>query len=279
MSSLTRLLRALWSRHTPPEDDFPLYGFTTDRVATPRAEALSDEELQRLNALLPWSCFTVDTRGRRLGNRAWPGKREEPQAVPDRRIVQMNGRFGIAGKHVLEFGCFEGVHTAGLCRLGAKVTAIDARIENVVKTLVRTAMFGCAPEVYVCNVDEPDGLARLPRADLIHHVGVLYHLKDPVTHLISLGRHASEGIMLDSHFAWPDSARHEYRVAGRVFRYRHYQEGGQAEAFSGMYDHAKWLLLDDIKLLLREAGFPRIEVVEERNERNGPRVLLFASRT
>jgi hypothetical protein len=45
-----------------------------------------------------------------------------------------------------------------------------------------------------------------------------------------------------------------------------------------MYDYAKWLTLDAIRSLLAEAGLPRIEVVEERMEKNGPRVLLFALR-
>jgi tRNA (mo5U34)-methyltransferase len=43
-----------------------------------------------------------------------------------------------------------------------------------------------------------------------------------------------------------------------------------------MYDHAKWLLLDDILRLLEESGFDPVTVVERREERNGPRVTILA---
>ena len=77
-------------------------------------DALSDDDLAVVNDLLPWQCFTVDARGRRLGTRAWAGKREEPQALPDPRITLMGDRWPLAGRTVLEVGCFEGVHTIGL---------------------------------------------------------------------------------------------------------------------------------------------------------------------
>jgi hypothetical protein len=41
---------------------------------------------------------------------------------------------------------------------------------------------------------------------------------------------------------------------------------------------ARWLPLDDLTAVLRHAGFVDVDVVEERGERNGPRVLLFAQR-
>jgi tRNA (mo5U34)-methyltransferase len=118
----------------------------------------------------------------------------------------------------------------------------------------------------------------LPEIDLIHHVGVLYHLKDPVRHLLALGKLAGEGMMLDTHVAAPETAHSEYEVDGKLYRYQHYKEGGRAEVFSGMYDHAKWLLTSDIEALLRQAGFTSVRVVEERQERNGLRIMLFASR-
>ena len=65
--------------------------------------------------------------------------------MPDRRIVLMNEQFDLADKHVLEVGCFEGIHTVSLAMLARKVTALDARMENVVKTIVRSAMFGFTP--------------------------------------------------------------------------------------------------------------------------------------
>lgn len=260
------------------EDDFQFQGFTEHLIPTKYVDSLLDSELRELNALLPWKCFTVDAHGRRFGRRAWPGKRETPQPIPDRRIVRMNEVFGLNDKHVLEVGCFEGVHTVGLSMFAGQVTAVDARIENVVKTIVRCAFFGYYPAVFKCDLEVPEDVLRLPEVDVLHHVGVLYHLVDPVTHLFDLARYVRVGLMLDTHVARADQADRTYIVRGRTFKYRYSSEGGRMEVFSGMGDHSKWLTLDVILSLISEAGFPVIDVVEEREERNGLRVLLFAQR-
>jgi 2-polyprenyl-3-methyl-5-hydroxy-6-metoxy-1,4-benzoquinol methylase len=274
---LAREARALFRRRLAP---LPRSGYTEHRVPAPLIERLSDSELDRLNRLLPWSCFTVDARGRRFGNAAWTGKREQPQAIPDRRIVLMDERFGLSGSHVLEIGCFEGVHTTGLCGRGARVTAVDARIDNVVKTIVRGALLGCHPEVFTCDIERSGAMAELEslEADLVHHVGVLYHLKDPVQHLLAMGAVARRGLMLDTHVAPSGQANETVVVEGETFAYMRYSEGGARDVFSGIYDHAKWLPLATIVGLLGRAGFDSVDVVEERAEANGPRVLIFAGR-
>jgi hypothetical protein len=248
------------------------------RTAGRFVDELSDEDLARLNRLLPWQCFTVDSHGRPLGGVAWSGKRSEPQKLPDPRILRFHERFDLADKHVLEIGCFEGVHTIALCRLAARVTAVDARVENVVKTMVRCALFDAWPHVLVHDVELP-GRDGLLQADLCHHVGVLYHLVDPVSHLRQLGAWISRGVMLDTHFADEAGATEEYAVGDERFRYRRYREHGVGDAFSGMQPHSKWLRLDDIVAVLGSAGFDRVEVVETREERNGRRALLFAERS
>ena len=251
--------------------------FDEARVATPFVDPLDDSDLERLNDLLPWHCFTVDSHGRAFGRPAWSGKRVAPQQVPDPRIELFDRRFGLAGSHVLEVGCFEGVHTVGLCRLAGRVTAVDARIENVVKTIVRCAFFDQRPTVFAHDLERHDAAGELPVADLCHHVGVLYHLSDPVAPLARLGSRIRRGLMLDTHFALPGEAADGYESGGREYRFRRYGEPGR-DPFSGMLDHSKWLLLDDIVGELRRAGFDDVEVVERREERNGPRALLFAKR-
>lgn len=262
----------------PREDDFQFDGFEQHRIDSGFVEHLSDADLRELNTLLRWNCFTVDTRGRRFGRRAWAGKREAPQPIPDPRITLLNDRFPLADLDVLEVGCFEGVHTIALARLARKVVAVDARMENVVKTIVRCAMFGQHPTVYKCDLEDTSDVGRLPQVDVLHHIGVLYHLVDPVTHILGMGRYVRRAIMLDTHFAQAASATKTYDVGGRTFEYRQVKEGGKTEVFSGMSSHAKWLPLDTVRALLAETGFPRVEIVEERAERNGARVLLFAER-
>jgi len=250
-----------------------------------RASVISDidemdnDSLARLNHILDWNCFTVDVNGRRFGSAAWNGKRLVPQDIPDRRIVLIHERFNLAGKQVLEVGCFEGVHTTGLLQFTDKVTAVDSRVDHVVKTMVRCGFYQVNPRVFQFNVEAPEANYKKLEADYVHHVGVLYHLIDPVSHLLRMGEVIKKGVMLDTHFSDINDANEQYEIDEESFVYKRYLEYGKSEMFSGMYEHSKWLTLDGIKRCLEKAGFNQIDVVEIRNERNGPRVLLFAERT
>jgi 2-polyprenyl-3-methyl-5-hydroxy-6-metoxy-1,4-benzoquinol methylase len=248
-------------------------------VPTLHVDPLSDEDLDRLNHLLPWKCYTVDGHGRPFGGVAGRTKRHTPQSVPDPRIVDMDRHFGLAGKSVLELGCFEGVHTIALCQHGADVIAIDARIENVVKTIVRANLFGFRPQVACVDVDKPENLNSLPEVDLAHHVGVLYHLADPISHLAALAPLVKTGMLLDTHIS-PDGEDGEaYEALGESWPYFHYRERGRNDVFSGMDSEAKWLTLDTLHRALERAGFSRRTVIRVRQERNGPRAHMYCSRS
>jgi tRNA (mo5U34)-methyltransferase len=240
---------------------------------------LTDADLEELNRILEWNCFTVDGRGRRFGSAAWRGKRTHPQVIPDPRIVDLDRRFPLDGKCVLEIGCFEGIHTIALCGLTARVKAIDSRIDNVVKTIVRCAFFGKTPQVFKYDVEATPADVALLEADVAHHVGVLYHLRDPAAHIVDLGRYVGEAVMLDTHYALEEEATEEYESLGRRWPFKRFLESGLRDPFSGMYDHAKWLRLQDIIELLEIAGFDKAEIAEDRRERNGPRTLIYAERT
>ncbi len=190
----------------------------------------------------------------------------------------MDKRFGLNQRSVLEIGCFEGVHTVGLAQAGASVIATDARIENVVKTAVRCACFDVNARFRVWDVEKGVTTAEELASELVHHVGVLYHLADPVRHLLNLGCLATQGLMLDTHIARDSEATETYETDGRTYAYRRVGEGGRDNPFSGMTGHAKWLRLDDLEATLERAGFSKVEIVETRDERNGLRVLLFADR-
>lgn len=244
-------------------------------------EALSDQELEYLNELLPWASFIEDSRGRRFGRAYSEKKRNKPQSIPDRRITLLNHRYDLSDKSVLELGCFEGNHTVALAGFAKKVIGVDARIENVIKTLVR--LWACGLEknsdLFLWNVEkEPEDASRL-ECDILHHVGVLYHLMDPVCHLDFLLPRVRKAVMLDTHVATRENATKRYESEGRIFCYRESGEpGGREVPFSGIYDHAKWLLEEDLEKILKENGFSKVEVEERRDERNGLRVLIFAER-
>lgn len=281
MGESKQLLRRAWASYKKRvKKKLPLNGYPQEcGVESGFVDRLTDQELDELNNILSWNCFTVDSHGRRFGDVAWDGKRNAPQAVPDSRIALMNEQFGLADKHVLEIGCFEGVHTVGLCRYAKSVSAFDSRIENVVKAIVRAAMFGYSPRIFLYNIERNTVDFDLLAADVMHHVGVLYHLRDPVRHLQGLGKYIRTGVMLDTHYCEPQEAVARYTVNGTEYRYKRYQEFGHGDVFSGMYDHAKWLQLQDIIHLLNSTGFESVDVIEKRQERNGPRVLLIAKRS
>ncbi len=255
----------------------PLKGYEEQRNEIKFVDLLMDSDLVELNNIFDWNCFTLDRHGRRFGNAAWQGKRSKPEIIPDRRILLLNDRFDLSTKHVLEIGCFEGIHTIGLCRYAEKVTAVDARIENVVKTIVRCGFFGYYPTVFKWNVEKGLFDTALVGADVACHIGVLYHLRDPVRHLLDLSRFVRLGILLDTHYATEEEARKTYEVNGKMYRYKIYREINSS-VFAGIYDHAKWLRLTDIVQILSDSGFKHVDIVETRKERNGARALLLGQR-
>lgn len=240
----------------------------------PEIDRMSDEELQRLNELLPWSSWVVDANGRRFGNRFTANKRNEPETIPNYRNVELNKRYDLSDKHVLEIGCFEGNHTVDLASMARKVTGVDSRIEHVVKTLVRCAMAGLHPAVYCWDVEQEIPLGLDLSCDVLHHCGVLYHLERPVEHLKRLAPLISTALLLDTHVA-PEGG--DLKVDAGV-RYWHFDEHGRENPFAGMYGHAKWIVLEDLVGLLKRLGFNDVDVAERRDERSGPRVLIYANR-
>ncbi len=243
----------------------------------PNINGLKDEELAILNSLLPWAAFILDSNGRYFGNAYSSSKRNEPQQIPDRRITELDRRYQLSGKHVLEAGCFEGIHTVGLARHGATVAAFDGRIENVIKTLVRCWAFGLNPTVFYWNLEEDKPQSSNIDCDILHHVGVLYHLMDPIKHLSAVLPSVRQALMLDTHIA-PQGAVNNASSEGFEYRYTNFNEAGRKPPFAGLGDHAKWLVLDDLTQFLKQSGFGNIDVAEHREERNGPRVLIYAHR-
>lgn len=240
-------------------------------------DTLTDEQITELNGLLPWSCFTVDSHGRRLGNAAWSGKRTQPQLLPDPRIERLHQMVNLSDKDVLEIGCFEGVHTIALCDRARSVVAVDARVLNVAKTATRCALYGVRPTLLTVDVEREPADSALWDVDVVHHVGVLYHLVDPVSHLRAVAQRTRAALLLDTHVARPEQVDEHYEADSGSYAVRRAGEGGMQEVFSGTGAFSRWLLLPDIRALLEVAGLT-VVVEELREERNGDRVLIIARR-
>jgi hypothetical protein len=247
-------------------------------TVTKYIDNLDDDELQRLNNLLPWKCFLNDGKGRKFGRESSPVKRNLPETIPDPRIMLLDSKIDLDGRSVLEVGCFEGIHTLALAGMGAKVVAVDSRIENVVKTLVRISAFGLNADVFKCNIEDEIDFQIIQNTEITHHVGVLYHLTDPVTHLRKILRKTTFAVLLDTHFAEDSELTHTYNVSNCEYKYKYFRESGRDDSFSGMFDHAKWLQLSVIKNLLIDEGFVNIQDCLVRKERFGPRVTIIATR-
>lgn len=227
-------------------------------------DLLSDDDLNEVNAAHAWESHTEDSRGR------WVGRRDKPfYPIPHHLVESLNEWVdNLGGKDVVEFGCFEGAHTIALCNLAYQVCALEARADSLVKTAVRTALYGVFPRLLHIDVEKRDP----PPADVYFHSGVLYHLQDPAIHLGRLGMGCGE-ILLDTHYT--KSPTMSYQSAdGRRFKVEERPEH-VTEAKAGMRDLSRWLPLDTIKALLGD-HFSDVAVLSDREERNGPRVTIFA---
>jgi hypothetical protein len=249
-------------------------------LAARRIDALTNDELQKLNLLLPWAAMTSDSRGRVVGSAWSPKKRNLVHSFVDRHHTAFNDRLPMADQHILEIGCFEGVHTIGCLLLGAQVTAVDGRIENIVKTLTRLWAYELSANVLLWDVEREPPTLVPDSWDILHHIGVLYHQTNPVEHLRTVLPRTRRGVLLDTHVAFDEaSATESYEVAGKPYRYAHYREKDiHVNPFSGMLDHAKWLLSEDLHAICREFGFTDVRTVEDHEERNGRRVTIWAFR-
>jgi 2-polyprenyl-3-methyl-5-hydroxy-6-metoxy-1,4-benzoquinol methylase len=274
MLAALRQLTSLRQRHVAS----PVDGYAPLNRAPAPVDSLPDARITDLNDLLPWACFTVDAAGRRIGRPASVTKRPTPQAIPDERIVRLNELVDLSDKHVVELGCFEGVHTIALCDLASRVTAVDARVENVVKTMTRTWLYGHQPELVLQDVEDAT-VHDVYACDVLHHNGVLYHLLDPVAHLRRALARTRTGLLLDTHFSRDSEATSSYEVEGESFAVKDFTEHPDTSPFAGVYSSARWLRLDDLRQELCRAGFDQILVEETREERNGARVLFIARRS
>lgn len=244
-----------------------------------RVSEMTDIELTALNGLLPWGAPTTDEMGRPLGAPWSLSKRAGVQPLRDRRHDEFEKIYPLNRKRVLEVGCFEGIHTISLASRGANVVAIDSRMENLLKTLARLWSYNHQAQVELWDLEKSKIPNRIPHEwDVLHHIGVLYHLSDPVRHLKTVLKRTKDAVILDTHIALDeDSAKQTYEVDGKEFRYQRYGEK-PSQPFAGMEDHAKWLLLDDLKALLADEGFSDWRIASDRKERNGRRATVWALR-
>lgn len=237
-------------------------GQMIDEIPSKRlAEDLTDAELGALNRRLGWICGTRDKKGRIVGSK------KRMYKLPDRRFVLADKSLGIAGKSVVEFGCLEGCHTVSLAGKAKSVIALDYQPANLEKSRIRCELYGVSADFRKLDLES----ALPPSADLFFHSGVLYHLKDPVTHLHRIAPLCTE-IFLDTHYTTAPNAG--YKTNGKIYPCRVYGEPKDPRAGSGGF--SRWLGLETIISILSKR-FRRVKILRNETERHGPRVSIAAA--
>ena len=229
-------------------------------------DVMPDAELIEANKAHPWSTYFTDRRGRIVGT---PNSRFF--SLPHPKVLKADQQFQLKGKTVVEVGALEGVHTASLCVLGAKVIAIDVREKNLAMVKTRCSLLGFSPKILKLDLETEDP----PKGDIQYHVGVLYHLQDPVNHLIRLAS-LGKNLFLDTHYA--PLKNHSYRSRGDGNLYNTYLYGEVPKnTRAGTRPFSRWLsrkdLIDILKSLYKE-----VKVLKDRMERHGPRIRIAAKR-
>ena len=235
---------------------------------------ITDACIAEVNRLLDWRAAAALPDGRVVG-KSGVLKRPGLQQIPDRRITLLDRAVGLTGKSVLEVGCLEGFHTLGLLHYTPRVTAIDVRPINVIKTLTRLSLHGAHAEVYVQDAETMN--ESFGTFDVTFHFGVLYHLMNPVEHL-----HAIAGLApflyLDTHVVEDADADKSYDACGAGYGFAWRGESGWQDVFSGVHERSRHLSRSALDRALASAGYGHRRLMQDRAERNGPLVLVLASR-
>ncbi len=239
--------------------------------------SLTDQQLHDFQGAVQWKTGMLLPDGRVLGV---PGKRGGITQRIDFRVAEVARRMDPATKTILEVGCCEGIHTVQLAQICRRVVALEVRPKNIVATLTRLFVHGVEnAKVVLADVRDLD--SSFGSFDVVFHVGVLYHLMQPVEHVHRLSRLA-DTLLLDTHYCRDDTKfrRSDEQFDGKDYRaFLYTGEGGWADMFSGVENTSRWLHQQALLDAVRDAGYDALEIISDRIERNGPRMTLLARRT
>ncbi|MGR8951625.1 MAG: tRNA 5-methoxyuridine(34)/uridine 5-oxyacetic acid(34) synthase CmoB [Gammaproteobacteria bacterium] len=164
-----------------PTSSPSLRSLTGDAIRIGRAEDMSDKDRtllrEILRELIPWRKGPYDIYGIRIDTEwrsDWKWNRLKDHIAP------------LKNRLVLDVGCGSGYHCWRMFGAGAKgVVGIDPLLLNVIQFQLVKALHGAAP-VHVL----PFAIEALPAGlklfDTVFSMGVLYHRRSPIDHLLEL---------------------------------------------------------------------------------------------
>lgn len=261
-------------QHWTPEEDS---GFI-HRSENLGIESADPFEISALSMLLPWGSF-INVGPHRLGNAYRSSKRSHPECIPEKIVKQLNDVLPLRGLSVVESGCFEGTHSLSLAHYGAKVYAFDARIENIVKSLVKAWCFGRESSIKfdLIDIESQSVSERILNSgyfddgvDLYHCRGVMYHLSDPAKYLKDISVLSPMYLYIHTQLARASQVDTNIETClGRYDFYR-YSEPGRHELFAGTTKYALWVTSGDLVDMLSSLGYV-VAYSKEWEERHGNR--------
>lgn len=190
-------------------------------------------------------------------------------------LDQLDALFPLATRRVLEFGCFDGYQTLGLAHLGAEVTCVEARAENVVKTRAAVDAVGVSP-VRICMDDFHNVTAQqYGRFDLAFAHGVYYHAVQPLLFLENLTA-ISDNIFVGGFCAsdeLPDSPWQSLADEHGEYRVKCYSEGKDFTA--GVNDVGYFFEKSDLAKFFEQREYRVTVISDEPSTRVSGRYFRF----
>ena len=194
-------------------------------------------------------------------------------------IDKLNEVFPLSGKSVIEFGPMDGCQTAGLVAAGVgRLVSIEARAENLIKTLVACQAFGWSNVELVMDDFHNADRATYGRFDLVFAHGVYYHSIAPfhfLRNMLSLADHVFIGgfCATDSLPIGPFST---LAYEGRRYKVKKQHEA-MGSMTGGINPVGYYFERNDLMRFFHEEGFDTTVISDEPSEVTAGRYLRFLS--
>lgn len=171
---------------------------------SPTAPLMNDDELLSQIQALPWF-HSID-----LGNgMVTPGR---ARLADLNAIAEVVFDEPLAGKAILDIGCYDGFYSFEAHRRGAKrVVAVDHfmwQVDPRCRKTFELARSIIAPQMEMYDLDFPHLLPeKLGKFDIVLFCGIFYHLRHPFQMLEQLSRLAEDTFIVETHLDAVESER------------------------------------------------------------------------
>jgi len=194
----------------------------------------------------------------------------DPRPDEAARCLGRDGR--LDGMRILELGPLEGAHTYRLEKLGAaSILAIEGNAEAYLKCLITKEITGLRAARFLHGDFTKYLACARDRFDMVFCSGVLYHIVDPVTAILDIGR------LTDKCFVWTHyydkklyhgparQVRQDPRYPGVDLFVQEFPDSEMQDGafFGGTCPMSVWLSRGDLIATFRKAGLTNVEIIQD----------------